>query len=392
MQRGPGLWKTIRMTMANRILALSTLVLAAICTGGAANTSAPTVGLIRVPNGGIQPQVVEQGGIVHLLYFSGEAEHGDLNYVRSRDYGKTFSTPLKVNTPGSAIAVGNIRGAQMAIGRNGRVHVAWNGSTGGDMAPMLYSRLNAAGTAFEPERNVISSAWGLNGGGSLAADALGNVYVFWHAPEPDKKGEENRRVWMAKSTDDGKTFAKETIAFRQEVGVCGCCGMRAFAGADGAIRVLFRSAFETVHRDMYLLTSTDQGRTFQGANISKWNIGACVMSLESFVQTPNGTLAAWETEKQVYFGKVTADGVASPIGAPGTGANRKYPAMAANARGETLLVWTDDMAWKKGGSVAWQVYGQDLKPEATAGKAEGVPVWSVVGAFAKPDGSFVVVY
>src|SRR5947209_16049514 len=39
----------------------------------------------------------------------------------SEDAGRTFSTPLQVNSrAGSAIAVGNIRGAHLALGKNGR--------------------------------------------------------------------------------------------------------------------------------------------------------------------------------------------------------------------------------------------------------------------------------
>jgi hypothetical protein len=390
------------MAILNRLVVLSTLALTAICAGSAAKPAPPQASLVRVPGNGIQPQVVERDGVIHLLYFSGDAEHGDLNYVRSLDYGKTFSPSIRVNSnAGSSIAVGNIRGAQLAIGRSGRVHVAWNGSSAaqlrgpGDQSPMLYARLNDAGSAFEPERNLISAAWGIDGGGTIAADSLGNVYVFWHAPIPGRKGEENRRVWMAKSTDDGRTFAKETLAFDSEVGACGCCGMRAFAGADGVLHVLFRSALETVHRDMYLLTSSDRGRTFSGAEVSKWNIGACVMSSESLAQFGSEIFAAWESEKQVYFGRLAgakSDTVPSVIGAPGAGENRKYPHLAANMRGEVLLAWTENMAWKKGGSVAWQVFDRDLKAEPVSGRADGVPVWSLTAAFAKPDGGFVVLY
>jgi hypothetical protein len=386
------------MKVPIRATALSALALAAICAGSAAKLSSSSVSLVRVPAGGIQPEVEVRDGIVHLIYFSGPAEHGDLNYVRSRDYGRTFSPPIRVNnTSGSAIAVGAIRGAQMVIGRNGRVHVAWNGSDlaqprSGKEPPMLYARLNDAGNAFEPERNLITSAWGLNGGGTLAADQRGNVYVFWHAPPPGQQGEENRRVWMAKSSDDGKTFAHEVVAFIPHTGVCGCCGMHAFAADDGTLHVLFRSDVETVHRDMYLLTSRDQGRTFQGSNISPWNIGACVMSSEAFAQTKESVLAAWETEKQIYFGKVAAGNVAQPIGAPGKGDNRKYPALATNSQGETLLAWTEGTAFRKSGSLAWQIYDQDLKPEALTGHSDGSPVFSFPAAFARPDGNFVVVY
>jgi hypothetical protein len=50
------------------------------------------------------------------------------------------------------------------------------------------------------------------------------------------------------------------------------------------------------------------------------------------------------------------------------------------------------MAWKKGGLVAWQLYGRDMKPQGPIGRADDVPVWSLVASFARPDGSFVVVY
>jgi hypothetical protein len=350
---------------------------------------------IRVPEGGIQPQVVERDGVVHLIYFSGAPAKGDIFYVSSRDYGKTFSKPLQVNhVAGSAIAIGNIRGAQIAVGRGGRVHVAWNGTEPEGRLPMYYTRLNDAGTAFEPERNLIRSAYGIDGGGSVAADAQGNVYVFWHAPAPGLKGEQNRRVWVARSGDDGRDFEAERVAFDRPVGACGCCGLKSYADASGNLYVLFRSADNVMNRDIWLLSSTDHAATFKGTDVSHWNIGACVMSAESFASSPNGVLAAWETEKQAYFGLVHpgSDKISEPVAAPGVPKNRKYPVVASNGRGETLFAWTEGMAWKKGGEVAWQIYDKDRKSQGAAGKAAGVPVWGVIAAFAKPDGDFVVLY
>lgn len=259
---------------------------------------------------------------------------------------------------------------------------------------MLYARLNDAGSAFEPQRNVIQSAYGLDGGGAVAADALGDVYVLWHAPEPGKEGEGNRRVWMARSRDDGKTFEREKTAYDQPTGVCACCGLNAFADRSGTLYVLYRSATEMVHRDMYLLLSRDKGESFQGQDISKWNVGYCVMSSESFVESPTSVLAAWETEKQAYFGRIDpASGkISAPLLAPGSGENRKYPAVAANAQGETLFVWTEGMGWKKGGRVAWQIYDKSGAPTAEHGTADGVPAWSLVAAFRRPDNSFTIVY
>src|SRR5438067_6899265 len=58
-----------------------------------AMTSNVAVALVRVPQGGIQPEAaVDSHGTLHLLYFAGEPRGGNLFYVRSTDYGRTFST------------------------------------------------------------------------------------------------------------------------------------------------------------------------------------------------------------------------------------------------------------------------------------------------------------
>lgn len=353
------------------------------------------VRLQRVPEGGIQPQAaVAEDGTVHLIYFSGDPAAGDIFYMRN------FGKPVRVNShPGSAIALGNIRGAHLAVGRKGRVHVVWNGSKNAEpkgpngATPMLYTRLNDAGT-FEPERNVIQTAYGLDGGGTVAADTNGGVFVFWHAPLPGKTGEANRRVWVARSSDDGKTFSKETAAASDPTGACGCCGMAAVAAANGDVFALYRSAAEVVNRDMYLLASHDAGRTFSDQKTDPWKVGYCVMSSASFAAVHGSTLAAWETQGQIHFGRIdpAAGKVARILTVPGEATSRKHPSIATTASGRTLVAWTEGMGWKKGGSLAWQVYDSNLEPTGEIGHAEGVPAWSLIAAFARPDGGFTILY
>jgi hypothetical protein len=394
--------------MTTKFLQILTVATGALLLSAASDSSkkgsgeAPAVKVVRIPGGGIQPQVAtDEKGVVHLVYFAGDPTHGDLLYVRSSDAGTTFSAPIRVNSQeGSAIAAGNIRGARIAVGRTGRVHVAWNGSgsaeprTADGKAPMLYARLDGAGKAFEPQRSLIHTASGIDGGGALAADHDGNVFVFWHAGLPGSKDEASRRVWIARSSDDGKTFSDEKLAFDKPTGVCGCCGMSAFADSQGGVYALFRSAFEMVNRDMYLLTSNDHGQSFCGTNISKWNVGACVMSSEAFAESASGALAAWETEKQILYTRIDrkTGKAATLMSAPGSGVNRKYPALAVNRDGFALLGWTEGMGWKKGGTSHWQVLDPEAKAVGQPGMAEGVPVWGLVAAFAASDGSFRVMY
>ncbi|MCI0464158.1 MAG: sigma-70 family RNA polymerase sigma factor [Gemmataceae bacterium] len=364
------------------------------------------VTLLRAPEKGIQPQAAVDGkGVVHLIYFRGEPGNGDIFYVRSDDGGARFSRPLRVNSqPGSAIATGNIRGAHLAFGKNGRVHVAWMGSRKAEHpahahgapigAPMLYARLNDQGTEFEPQRNIIHAAVGLDGGGSVSADDAGNVYVTWHAPKPGDKGEENRRVWVARSTDEGKTFAHEKPISEERTGVCGCCGMRAMSDRKGNVYVLYRSATEEVHRDTYLLASKDQGRTFLSDKVQPWRVNTCPMSSFALGETRDGVLAAWETAGQVYFARIDPESGkrSEPVAAPGAGKGRKHPAVVGNDRGDTILAWTEGMGWNRGGAVAWQVFDKDGRPTAENGRSDGVPTWSLVTVVPRPDGGFTIIY
>ena len=154
---------------------------------------APEVRVVRVPDGGIQPQVVvDRKGTVHLLYYKGDAGGGDLFYVKRARGAREFSTAIRVNSqPGSAVAKGNIRGGQIALGGDGRLHVAWNGSTKArpkgplnplndaespyNGLPMLYSRSNPRGDRFERQRGLMQKTFNLDGGGTVAADGAASA-------------------------------------------------------------------------------------------------------------------------------------------------------------------------------------------------------------------------
>jgi hypothetical protein len=342
--------------------------------------------------------------VVHLIYFKGEADGGDVFYVHRRLGETEFSKPIKVNSQsGSVTAIGTIRGAQLAIGQNGRVHIVWDGMGKGatrikisekEEAPLLYTRLNDSGTGFEPERNLITYAAGLDGGSSVAADLQGNVYIVWHAPQPgNTNGETGRAVFVAHSSDGGKTFEREEAALSKPTGACPCCGVRTFADRSGAVYILFRAASEHVDRDETLLVSPERGAEFRIASTHKWRANICPMSSATLTEASGGILAAWETGDQVYWAKVTSKTmqVSEPISPEGK-ARRKHPVAVANERGETLFVWTENTSWGKGGVVVWQLFDSDGKVISEEKRADGLPAWSLATAFAEANGNFVIVY
>ena len=363
---------------------------------------AAEVRLQRVPSGGLQPQaLVDAGGTLHLVYLTGDPKACDIFYSR-RAAGKTdLSAPLRVNSqPGSAIAIGTIRGAQFALGKAGRVHVVWNGSgqalpkPATQSAPLLYTRLNDAGTAFEPQRNLIAGTLHLDGGGTVAADADGNVYALWHGSPPDNKaGEVGRAVFLARSKDEGRTFQPEREVSPEASGACGCCGMRAFADAQGNVFALFRTASTALDRDMMLLVSRDRGERFTGDYVHRWRVGQCPMSSEFLAEAGGRVFAAWETAGPIQFASFDAKTVKpTPPAGPTVMAKGKHPVLAVNKSGETLAVWTEGTGWQRGGALAWQVFGPDGKPTGQPQRRDGVPMWGLAAAVAEPDGSFTVLY
>jgi len=333
-----------------------------------AHSAPPEVAAMAAPNSGLQPVAeVDTKGNVHLIYFRGDAAHGDIYHTVRQRGSQDFSEPIKVNSiDGSAIAIGTIRGAQLALGRDGNVHIAWMGSSKSvpekGHTPMLYTRSTDGGKSFERERNLITKSYGLDGGGSVAADGTGSVEVFWHAGKHGE-GEAARQIWVTRSDDGGKTFAPEVSAWSEATGVCGCCGMTAGSSGDQSW-VLYRSATNRVHRDIYLLRSDGKGAKFTGERLDQWEIEACPMSAMSLGFAGDATIAAWEAKG----GDIAFSIVGSTVrGRVVHGVEkRKYPDVALAPDGHFLLTWIDGAGWKKGGRLGWQLFDPN-------GKAIGLP-------------------
>jgi hypothetical protein len=357
-----------------------------------------TVVVERLPAGGIAPQVVtDASGVMHIVYFSGASEAGNVSYVRRLTDGR-YTAPIRVNSqPGSAISIGTVRGPQIALGRGGRVHVVWNGSNTAQprpasAMPFLYSRLDDSGRGFEPQRNLITRANGTDGGGSVAAGRDGQVYVAWHA-NSERTGEDHRMVYLARSSDDGTRFMPEKAISPEPLGACGCCSMRATVDRAGTLLFLFRAATRNVQRDMTLLTSKDRGETFATVTLDPWRLEACPLSSAAMAEGPRGVTAAWETNGQIRFADVSPAASTGPSvkSAPGSG-QRKHPAIAFNVAGEMLLAWADGTAWAKGGTVAWQLYDSSGRPTSSRGSLPGLAAWALAAVAPLPDGRFLILY
>jgi len=169
--------------------------------------------------------------------------------------------------------------------------------------------------------------------------------------------------------------------------------MGAFADSHGVLYLLYRAATQMTNRDEVLLVSKDAGKNFNVANVDRWISGICPMSSTALSEAPGGTFAAWENAGKINFFRTPEIAEATPKTFTPTGdVRRKHPALAINSDGQVLVAWTEGTAWQKGGSAGWQVFNALGNPISEPDSAPGVPVWSLVAAYAKPDGSFVVIF
>jgi hypothetical protein len=389
----------------DRVMRASLVTLAAVAVAfaamervlhisAAARSSLPSVAVVTLPGGAIQPQaVVDAKDVLHVVFFRGTPAGGDLYYVTMGSDGHELTQPVRVNSiDGSALATGSIRGAQVSLGRNGFIHVAWHGAkplAGGaaENVPMWYTR-SKDGIRFEPQRAVSGSSKNLDGG-SVASDRAGHVSVVWHAMGAEP-GEGHRTVYIANSSDDGATFSAEVPATPAPVGACGCCGMRALFDRDGTLHVLYRAATNGTNRDTTWLMIRGAS-PLTPVRVHPWELQSCPMSTFALTESEDGVVAAWETAQQIYSATLHAkSGTVGPIVAvPGSG-GRKHPSVSVNSAGQTLLAWTEGTAWNRGGTAAWRLTDRDGKQLASSEDAGPVPVWGLVSAVTLRDGSFVL--
>ena len=377
-----------------RSLAAGTVAVMLLGAGCAGDSGGPTalhdqVSLLRLPEGGRLPRaLIDERGVVHVVYFEGEPQAGDLRYVTRAPGESAWSEPRYVNSQrGTVVGIGPIDGGQLALGRDGRLHVVWFklGRT-----EFLYTRTNDAGTGFEPQF-ALAGGEGVEAGPSVAADESGNVYIFWHTGEPP---DAERAVFMAASQDDGRTFSIPRPVSPAAEGACDCCGLHALAGASGSsqgdVYVSYRGAGDNIRRSQRLLVSGDRGETFTDRELDPWEINACPISTTSLANGPDGVTVAWETEGQVYFRKIHASEASrSPAG--DMLARQKNPAVAVNGRNETLLAWGDGPGWQSGGTFHWQLFGED-RTTGAHGTGPEIPEGSLAAIVAEPDGRFLVIY
>jgi hypothetical protein len=236
------------------------------------------VRILRVPEHGQVPDVaLDAKGVLHLTYGLGAPGNGF--YVQSRDLGKTFTKPLRLNHALDTVTTGMERGPKLALGRDGMIHVLWHGfyKKGGGV---WYTRSSNGGKTFEPERNLVHPNYGTDNA-AIAADGEGNVFALWTGGFPGVKPDPDSPVAspivLVRSADNGRRFSANELLRSDHPAsgrACGCCRLTAQVGSDGNLYVAFRGGYRNL-RDPYFLSGKKTENNFHCLRVSEdnWSFG-----------------------------------------------------------------------------------------------------------------------
>ena len=219
--------------------------------------------------------------------------------------GKTPAAPVRVNPEAGTATAWRGDQPSVAVDKDGSVYVVWtarvesNGKKGTDLYFSVSSDMGQSfGTPVKINDDKVPAAHGMH---SLHVADNGRIYVSWLdernvlAPQPSTKAEghhmeSNRELFIADSTDGGRTFSRN----RKIAGdACPCCKTALAMARNGTVYVSWRQVLPGNYRHIAVSTSSDHGATFSKPVIvsdDKWVLHGCPVSGPSLSVANNGTL------------------------------------------------------------------------------------------------------
>jgi len=372
---------------------ISVALISDISASGIENTIGDVV-VVQLPEGALVPDVMmDDAGMLHMVYGMGD----DAWYVRSADNGRTFSTPVKVNSEGKVTLKMGERGPKLALGKGGSIHVVWadQWSPGVKVYPR-YSRSLDGGKTFEPPR-AMASLFGIDGL-TMAVDSEGNVIVFFHHVIPGQQLDVPfaHRLYMVRSTDNGATFGPEQRIKIKDMDdlACSMCMMRARITDDGNVNLALRVANDNI-RDFFLMRCPKRENSFVPLRVNedRWKLMTCPMCGPELTLDPTGRVfCAFMSRHHVYWSILEDGQFKLHVATPAQENDEIYPGAFGNGKGQVLLVWqVGPMAVGHWAMVKWALYnyyGQFTGEQGTIGVSTS---GTKATAFVNKDGVFHIV-
>lgn len=244
-----------------------------------------------------KPQLARSAsGTLSVLAIEDTEGSRRLIYTQSQDDGDHFSPSIRVSDPGtSVIASGD--NIPSLVQTEAGLYAAWQERTQEDWHRIMFAKSEDRGASFEKPIEVTDHKGpAFNGFSAMSVAPNGDIYVIWLDGRDEAEPEGTLALYLAKSTDGGKSFGAN---IRVALGACPCCKPAIAFGKNGEVYVSWRKVFDGDVRDVVLAASRDGGKTFSAAvkvGEDQWVIHGCPDSGPSMVNIGQRLYIAWFSE------------------------------------------------------------------------------------------------
>jgi hypothetical protein len=294
-----------------------------------------------------------------------ENKDADVMLAHMDSEGQVRLAPVRVNPKEGEATAWRGDPPTVAVAMDGTVYVGWTArvaAASGHANDLYLSTSRDGGKTFEPPVKVNDDGKkATHAMHSLAVAPDNRVYVVWLdernlvMPSAAEKGmkmehmEANREVFFAASADGGRSFSQNQRLAKE---ACPCCKTAVTTGAGGRVYASWRQVLPGEFRHIALASSVDGGKTFSAPAIvsdDRWMTASCPVSGPALSATNDGALrVVWYTEGDkgepgLYWAESHDDGKTfSESKTFAKGQARGNPLLLVGGKSTATVVWESD--------------------------------------------------
>ena len=244
-------------------------------------------------------------GTFYVAWVNHDAKQADVMIARFAGDGQMQGSPVRVNREAGVATAWRGDQPSVAVAADGAVYVVWTARVdsadkhGTDLyLSVSHDRAQTFSSDVKINDDKVPGAHGMH---SLAVAKDGRIFVGWldernvHTPETSTKGEghhmeSNRDLFLAYSTDGGRTFSQNRKVASE---ACPCCKTALAISPDGTLYAGWRQVLPGSFRHIAVVSSTDGGATFSAPKIvsdDHWVLQGCPVSGPSLSVDSGGKL------------------------------------------------------------------------------------------------------
>ena len=342
------------------------VAISAICGGTEWTSAAPPDEItLAIPGRtNATPWIASSGSFVAVVWAASVSGKGDVYIATSRDSGRSFDTPVRVNAvAGDARVSGEIAprvSLRSVAGAAPEIAVTWNARDTG--TAIRTARSKDGGRTFSaPVTLQAPGAAGDRGWQASAMDEAGTVHTIWldhRGMAADKAADHAGH----KGDHDGVAMAQKSALYygparagaERELfkGVCYCCKTAMVAAPGGVLYAAWRHVFEGNLRDIAFTSSRDGGKTFTPmtrVHQDGWAINGCPDDGPAMAVDAAGTVhMVWPTLLNgtdgtlLYATAAAGKTFGKPLRVPTLGSPKpSHPQIAIDGAGLPVIAWDE---------------------------------------------------